>query len=107
MDLTKITTPFGLLDEATQEALMAHGGPYQVWGGISGWNDCERSLKRAPWRNSFVYRVKPTPPEPRKWWITTFDYRAFDSEDAAQRHKRSIGISDAFSSVVHVREVLE
>lgn len=30
-DLTAITTPFGLLDEATQGALRAHGGPYEYW----------------------------------------------------------------------------
>ena len=27
-DLTTLTTPFGLLDRETQEALKAHGGPY-------------------------------------------------------------------------------
>lgn len=32
-DLTAITTPFGLLDAATQEALRAHGGPYEYFDG--------------------------------------------------------------------------
>lgn len=108
MDLTKITTPFGLLDEATQEALMAHGGPYQVWGGISGWNDCERSLKRDPWRNSFVYRVKPAPPKPREWWAVGLHLH--NSEADAQRFLAELNAEYAgmdFGQVIRVREVLE
>ena len=56
IDLTKITTPFGLLDKATQEALKEHGGPYQVFSGC-GW-----VLARVPtWQPLFTYRVAPTP----------------------------------------------
>lgn len=41
-DLTAITTPFGLLDEVTQEALRAHGGPYEMYDGM-GWKDTDVS----------------------------------------------------------------
>ncbi|MFN7002211.1 MAG: hypothetical protein ACK4NW_02130 [Roseinatronobacter sp.] len=37
-DLTAIKTPFGLLDEATQQALRDHGGPYEIFG-TYGWSD--------------------------------------------------------------------
>lgn len=40
IDLTAITTPFGLLDEATQKALRDDGGPYQFYGGSDKWMDC-------------------------------------------------------------------
>ena len=54
-DLTAITTPFGLLDEATQYALRAHGGPYEYFGGI----DWHVNTLIEHW--AFVYRVKPVP----------------------------------------------
>ena len=54
-DLTAITTPFGLLDEATQEALRAHGGPYEAFG-WAGFVACDPQ-----WKNTITYRVKPSP----------------------------------------------
>lgn len=67
-NLTKITTAFGLLDEVygpgTKAALVAHGGPYEMYVGAS-WRDCSRlELLQA------IYRVKPAPPKPREWWIS-------------------------------------
>lgn len=54
MDLTKITTPFGLLDAETREALKAHGGPFEIYGAASRWVD-----RPAPdWVEYLVYRVK-------------------------------------------------
>lgn len=55
-DLTKITTPFGLLDPETQEALKAHGGPYECWDGGKwlGW-------VYPSWLGDNTYRVKPQP----------------------------------------------
>ena len=61
MDLTKITTPFGLLDEETREALKAHGGPYEYWNSPinpSDWSD----VGEPRWIEGTVYRVKPHPP---------------------------------------------
>lgn len=70
VDLTAITTPFGLLDEATQAALMAHGGPYEYW---SVWTEMAWSaVGRPEWRPHTTYRVRPAPvepPKPREWWI--------------------------------------
>lgn len=65
-DLTAITTPFGLLDDATREALKAHPGPFEWWHGV-GWFTSER---RPAWDVHFVYRVKPQPTAQREWWIT-------------------------------------
>ncbi|WP_277022196.1 hypothetical protein [Paracoccus hibiscisoli] len=59
VDLTALEKPFGLLDAATQEALRAHGGPYEMFAGSA---DGHR------WRHGFLgeykglaYRVKPAP----------------------------------------------
>jgi hypothetical protein len=57
-DLTKITTPFGLLDEETRQALVAHGGPYEHWHGTTGWFETQKSPNHFA---TFVYRVKPQP----------------------------------------------
>lgn len=54
-DLTSLTTPFGLLDEATQEALRAHGGPYEAFG-WAGFVPCDPQ-----WKNTITYRVRPAP----------------------------------------------
>lgn len=67
VDLTAITTPFGLLDEATQEALKAHGGPIERWGAYEGWVICPPL-----WQAPTVYRVRPAPvepPKPREAWL--------------------------------------
>ena len=56
-DLTAITTPFGLLDEATQEALRAHGGPYECYGGAGWW-----LMRYEPiWAPFETYRIKAGP----------------------------------------------
>lgn len=56
--LSKITTPFGLLDPIVQEQLRLHGGPYEFFNG-NGW----RAAVLAPdeWLNFQTYRVKPGP----------------------------------------------
>lgn len=80
IDLTKITTPFGLLDAETQEALKAHGGPYDVWG-IRGWSP-------PPWPSFAglsVYRVRPAPPKPRECWSYGAHIRDTEAEAIAFR----------------------
>ncbi len=59
-DLTDLKTPFGLLDRETQEALKAHGGPYELWRG-SLWGDVDPHDDFDSW---YAYRVKPAPPKP-------------------------------------------
>lgn len=56
-DLTKITTPFGLLDPETQEALKAHGGPYEYYS-LQGWFPASFAISLSP---HLVFRVKPQP----------------------------------------------
>ena len=56
-DLTAITTPFGLLDAATQEALRAHGGPYVRYDDHGEWVSSDYPF----WYPGDVYRVKPGP----------------------------------------------
>ena len=63
-DLTKITTPFGLLDRETQEALKAHGGPYEAWHESAVW-----WTVLPGWRLEQTYRVKPQPRQPREFMI--------------------------------------
>lgn len=73
VDLTAITTPFGLLDEATQEALKAHGGPYERYAITADYKHVFWARAESPTlRPDTVYRVRPEPvepPKPREWWI--------------------------------------
>jgi len=55
-DLTKLTTPFGLLDKETQDSLKAHGGPYEVFGSFGRWIPINPH-----WSCQVAYRVKPSP----------------------------------------------
>lgn len=57
IDLTAITTPLGLLDDATRDSLKAHGGPYEEYC-VEGWLD---SGPVKHWANADVIRVKPYP----------------------------------------------
>jgi len=87
-DLTAITTPFGLLDAETQEALKEHGGPYELWRG-GYWGDAGGGEEFDTW---YTYRVKPQPPKPREFWIS---------------HDRQIVTKYFHADFIHVREVLE
>lgn len=95
-DLTKITTPFGLLDPETQEALRAHGGSYERYSS-KGWVDSHAPV----WYVENAYRVKPQPPKPREWWIVG-GCSAYKSKTAAVNAVQSF----IPPSIVHVREVL-
>ena len=53
-DLTAITTPFGLLDQATQDALRAHGGPYD-WYASNGW----QHVVINNFEDHMTYRLQP------------------------------------------------
>lgn len=66
-DLTKVNVPFGLLDRETQEALKAHGGPWETYNGADGWDE----ISWPQWVDLTTYRVKPAPPKPREWWATS------------------------------------
>lgn len=59
IDLTAITTPLGLLDDATRDALKAHGGPYRYWDfDAARWFD---ELGHPIWFDGNILSVKPSP----------------------------------------------
>lgn len=96
-DLTALTTPFGLLDRDTQEALRAHGGPYEWFSGVSGWTVSEHDPTH--WHPAYTIRVKAAPPKPREWWVTQDDRGKLLVFDKPVR--------DDVHEVIHVREVIE
>lgn len=100
-DLTAIKTPFGLLDDATREALKAHGGPWEYFGPGGDWRDWTNNTN--PWFSELAYRVKPQPPKPREWWIE-FDgrYKGF-----AYPHEHQPEKMDGRNTLIHVREVID
>lgn len=81
VDLTAITTPFGLLDAETREALRHHGGPYEYYNG-DDWvvtSDCDDVDRMA-------HRVKPKPPAPVVGevvaeWNTAYGFAGNDGPD--------------------------
>lgn len=101
-DLTAIKTPFGLLDREAQEALKAHGGPYEMWAG-DGWSHHPSPA----WDGWYAYRVKPAPPKLREFWINVYagavggPYSVFESEQRAIDYAQQ-GITDR----IHVIEKL-
>ena len=56
LDLTKITTPFGLLDEETQKALRSHKGEVLMYSSL-GWIPSSEPS----WLDYVVYRAKAGP----------------------------------------------
>jgi hypothetical protein len=95
-DLTKITTPYGFLDEATQKALRECGGPYQIVCGW-GWDDADNPA----WVGGSTYRLKPQPPKPREFWLVT------TNPDEAWLVMHSKPKAAMWTEIIHVREVLE
>lgn len=81
IDLTKIATPFGLLDAKTQEALKAHGGPWESYATGKKWAVCPTPA----WVDSSVYRVKSAPPKPRECWSYGAHIRDTEAEAIAFR----------------------
>jgi hypothetical protein len=65
IDITAITTPFGLLDADTQKALKAHDGPIQRYSDDGEWVPADNPY----WYPGNAYRVKPAPPQPREWIV--------------------------------------
>jgi hypothetical protein len=101
-DLTKITTPFGLLDEATKKALRAAGEPYQryIW---EQWEDCGRSPTFYP---DMTYRLKPQPPKPREFWLNLYGKCKVGSYYSTKEDADYFATPDRVACI-QVREVLE
>lgn len=102
IDLTTITTPFGLLDAETREALRAHGGPYEYWNGGSWTNSASETLHDID--TALTYRVKPAPPKPREFWLL-FDH-AGKHGTFPYVYAQPVEASTPEGFVIHVREVL-
>ena len=75
-DLTKITAPFGMLDDDTQDRLMAHIGPIECFAGYS-WN------KILPdWIVDVTYRAAPKPlTKPDVPWDMLADWVKYVARD--------------------------
>lgn len=93
-DLTAITTPFGLLDRETQEALKAHGGPYEIYRRL-GWGD----VLQPSFDAIYAYRVKPSPPKPREWFVS-------GGNCIWDTYAEAYNACDRGEKPTHVREVL-
>jgi hypothetical protein len=107
-DLSKITTPFGLLDEQTREALKAHGGPYEFFNGSAFVLSLSTTLENID--DGLTYRVKPQPPKPREWWAV--GKHLHDNVEEARSFRIACADlsgdqSHLTSPIVRVREVLE
>ena len=97
VDLTKITTPLGVLkeqDPATYYALIKHGGPYQcfcqdLYGPDYKWQD--RDDLGILSRPALAWRVKP---EPNGWFLNIYDsytsiaYKTREEADKAAARAR-------------------
>lgn len=84
LDLTTITTPFGLLDAETQAALKAHGGPWEYFG-TGGWSQAGHPHQ---WHDGYAYRVKPAPPKPRERWA--YGAHMHDTLEAAEKFRGDV-----------------
>ena len=94
-DLTAITTPFGLLDRETQEALKSHGGPWEFLNISGNWDE----LESPAWQANSTYRVKPAPPKPREWWVS-------GGNCIWDTYAEAYNACDRGEKPIHVREVL-
>ena len=104
-DLTAITTPFGLLDRETQEALKAHGGPLEVFSNDGIW----RTTEDPSWVPYIAIRVKFASPKPREWWVVGKIAMGSEEEAVASRiewNRISPGCHMLELPIIHVREVL-
>ena len=95
-DLTALTTPFGLLDRETQEALKAERPNIEMFSGTE-WSPV---LRDWPLAEALAYRVKPTPPKPREWWLS------LDQKTQMFFQQSTPSNIDVAGPWIHVREVL-
>ena len=77
-DLTKITCPFGMLDDDTQRKLDDHadaGGVVEIWRD-HGWSVC----KYINWDEYLTYRAKPKPQRLVTWMQWDDEWGSFAAE---------------------------
>ncbi len=108
-DLTAITTPFELLDEDTQQALMERRSvDKRLKVLLNGdWCDSKDDPRYTP---QLTYRAMPQPPKPREWWLLVAIAKETEAEAIAFREecdRQSPGLDMLNVPIIHVREVLE
>lgn len=97
IDLTKNTTPFGLLDIKTQQDFVnaeANGEVIQYWNSQTGWLDCP---PHGPaWAKVCVYRVKPRPELVKKYLNKTDsgDWHVENNMWPFSTHKLTFNVDD-------------
>ena len=89
-DLTKINSPWGLLDEETKTAVKKaeRNGKIVQWYSDAGWADHHPSLHG--WIESVTYRIKPEP-EVVSRWANVYDNEcvsSYSSREMADKHQR-------------------
>lgn len=95
VDLTAITAPFGLLPADVQQALRAHGGPYEAWQVEGYWE-----AMTPGWGLAVTYRVKPQPPAPKVEEVVLYGFMNrmgvyFDKEeDMGDTHRITLTLRD-------------
>lgn len=104
MDLTKITTPFGLLDKETQDALKAWPHGIEIYCGVNhaAW---EPAQFNELWRVCRTYRARKSPPR-EFWHLLDLNGEVYDTftclKDAKEEHQQH-----ARFTLVHYREVMD
>lgn len=68
LDLTTVTTPFGLLDPDTQTALKEYSGEVEFFSYHGEWKT--RAIPEKDFCQNYAYRAKP---EPREFWLDLKD----------------------------------
>lgn len=87
VDLTKITTPFGLLDKQTQEALKSYVGGIEFYG-VDGWLAIKDVFTDVFFVPHLVYRAKPKPvTKPNiNWDHVHTDYKWMATDKSGETH---------------------
>jgi hypothetical protein len=91
--MTDLSNPlgqvFGLMPPETQEAMKAHGGPWEVFTGV-GWRDC----LDLSWYENHAYRVKPAPIRRTVTLYFRLDERAYQERLDNDTHRFIVPLID-------------
>lgn len=67
--------------------------------------DENRLAGQHSWALACLFRVtKPAPPKPREFWITIWDGLAWDDQESAETHNKTL--KDSAGPIIHVVEKL-
>jgi hypothetical protein len=108
VDLTQITTPFGMLDAGTQAALKAWPHGWELFSSDGKWVNSTPS-----WSRCLAYRAKPAPapkPEPRKprqvWWSIDWSGQWYMCEFRTRKEAEAFSLKTGHE-VILFREVID